>query len=82
MILVVDIPDDWHCKEWCIEGDLMGKNEEGYWMFCNEIVEAPLKPIPEKEDPMRSKEGTYFRAYDTGWNDCLEEILNESNTSD
>ena len=49
-ILVIDIPDDWHCKEWCIEGDLMGKNEDGEWIFCNEIVEAPLKPLPKKEE--------------------------------
>lgn len=73
MILVVDIPDDWHCKEWCIEGDLMGKNEEGYWMFCNEIVEAPLKPMPEKltheYEDVDDKYG-----FVEGWNACLKEI--------
>lgn len=46
-ILIVDVPDDWRCTEWCIEGELRGKNEDGEWIFCNEIVEAPLKPMPE-----------------------------------
>ncbi|MBQ2658612.1 MAG: hypothetical protein IJF87_08605 [Erysipelotrichaceae bacterium] len=48
-ILVIDVPDDWHCKKWCIEGELRGKNEDGEWIFCNEIVEAPLKPMPQKK---------------------------------
>lgn len=71
-ILVIDIPDDWSCNEWCIEGDLMGKNEEGYWMFCNEIAEAPLKPMPQKKAPMGNYYGWNMMVQ--GWNECLEEI--------
>ena len=70
-ILVVDLPDDWHCTEWCIEGELRGKNEDGYWMFCNEIVEAPLKPMPRK----KAIENRWFSEdYSHGWNECIEEI--------
>ena len=72
-ILVIDIPD------------------ENLWKASNDIYErmkgykCSLKPMPEKEHPMMMKEGTYFRAYDTGWNDCIDEIIgenNESNTCD
>ena len=35
---------------------------------------CPLKPLPDKENPDRLEKGTYFKAYDTGWNDCLKEI--------
>lgn len=73
MILVVDIPDDWHCKEWCIEGDLMGKNEDGYWVFCNEIVEKPLKPMPEQKD-VGYPNDDYDVGFGDGWDACLKEI--------
>ena len=73
-ILVVDIPDDWNCKEWCVEGELRGKNEDGYWIFCNEIVEAPLKPIPKKKHINLGED--YDAYYKMGWNECIEEIEN------
>ena len=61
-ILVVDIPDDWNCKEWCIEGELRGKNEEG-----------PLKPMPQKQE-MAQEPYICNNDWQNGWNDCLEEI--------
>ena len=70
-ILVVDMPKN--CDE-CrlnIEGICSATNERVYSISC------PLRPMPEKEQPMRNKEGSYFRAYDTGWNDCLDEIMGE-----
>ena len=75
--LIVDVPNDWNCKEWCIEGDLMGKNEKGYWMFCNEIVEKPLKPMPEKKNPTKKwvkNNEDVAEAMKIGWNACIEEI--------
>lgn len=37
-----------------------------------------LRPLPDMENPTRLKDGTYFKAYDTGWNDCLKEITGET----
>lgn len=39
---------------------------------------CPLRPLPDRENPTRLKDGTYFKAYDTGWNDCLDEIMGET----
>ena len=75
MILVVDVPDEWNCKEWCIEGELRGKNEEGYWIFCNEIVEAPLHPLPKKEEYI---DGRPFLANKL-WNQVVEAIVRGKN---
>ena len=73
-ILVVDIPDEWNCKEWCVEGELRGKNEDGYWIFCNEIVEAPLKPMPQEKTETMDKGAEWDWGFDAGWNACLREI--------
>ena len=74
-ILVVDVPNDWHCTDWCVEGALMGKNEDGYWMFVNEIVEAPLRPVPSqycvsnREDQFDNER--YFIGYNKAIRDCV-----------
>lgn len=72
-ILIVDVPSEWHCKELCIEGELRGKNEAGYWIFVNEIVEAPLKPMPEYQQ-YRHSAGDFTRGFTKGWNTCIKEI--------
>ena len=77
-IIIVDVPNDWHCKELCIEGELRGKNEDGYWAFCNEIVEAPLKPLPQKKDVPLDYGMMYGNPFGEGWNACLEEITGET----
>ena len=75
-ILVIDTPsscksckcyDEGWCKikDHCPEDD-MGENGRAIW--------CPLKPLPKKKN-------TDFHSnivYANGWNDCLEEITNES----
>lgn len=39
---------------------------------------CPLRPLPDRENPTRLKDGTYFKAYDTGWNACIDAITGET----
>lgn len=78
-ILVVNLPDDWKCKEWCIEGELRGKNEEGYWMFCNEIVEAPLKPIPSEYCVSNKNDQFDNERWFYGYNKAIRDIVGDEN---
>ena len=77
--LVIETPDK--CKDcplsyWSIDGlnckPLRKMIEDDKPDWC------PLRPLPDREDPSRLKEGTYFKAYDQGWNDCLDEIMGET----
>lgn len=75
-ILVIDMPKS--CAE-CKLIHLQGIGES----ICNAVdweerpSWCPLRPLPDRENPARLKDGTYFKAYDTGWNDCLAEITGE-----
>lgn len=81
-VLVIDMPKS--CKE-CIFCGFGGINLEQY--VCSltgvhsespHLIGCPLRPLPDRENPTRLKDGTYFKAYDTGWNDCLDAIMGET----
>ena len=89
-ILIVNMPDDY--QECCGNCQLLeqfydDEHEEWYEWCCykkckiedteSKLKDCPLRPLPDMENPTRLKDGTYFKAYDTGWNDCLKEITGE-----
>jgi len=85
-ILVIDMPKDcWDCHlvdEWgnC---NAIKMTSERYGVSVKQNDKerptwCPLRPLPDRENPARLKDGTYFKAYDTGWNDCLNAITGDT----
>lgn len=89
-ILVIDVPEDCNTDEWCVDGNLMYKNENGYWIIDHEIVEVELMPLPMKRKSIakwfndrdnRNKLicTSEYTEYDKGWNDCVEFLEGSEN---
>ena len=82
-ILVIDMPNS--CEECpCCYGFTCSPldREMGTWMIKHgKLIDCPLKPMPEKET-RNVMEGTpceeWQSMYDEGWNDCIDEILGET----
>lgn len=80
-IIVVDIP------ERCIECNALSCEGECLAMdICTVDVDTmkgkpdwcPIKPIPEKKEvreTIASFGGVFLQGRETGWNDCIDEIL-------
>ena len=71
-VLVIDMPNMCHECSLChhdSECDIIGSvtDDDSVDMRC------PLKPLPQKHDNKDKHE------YEIGWNDCIEEILDETN---
>ena len=81
-MVIIDVPEDCNSDEWCVDGNLMYRNENGYWIIDHEIVEVELMPLP-----MKRETHVYWKSvgignvptheisdYDKGWNDCVDYI--------
>lgn len=67
-ILVIDMPSD--CASGCpVKCRIRGINHRPSW--------CPLKPMPEKLTESKVEWGE-SRGYQGGWNDCIEEIEDET----
>jgi len=84
-VLVIDVPDNIllgfsKANIEIKENAYLVNKDENEWKYTKPIkIEGiPLRPLPDRENPARLKDGTYFKAYDTGWNDCIDEITGET----
>ena len=66
MMIIVDVDDDMYTHA---KVSLAYKDEDGYWADVN-YETLPLRPLPEKGDTVS--------LYSIGWNDCIDEILGET----
>lgn len=79
-MVIIDVPEDCNSDVWCVDGDLMYKNENGYWIIDHEIVEVKLMPLPMKRHTQvnwSAYEGKGLTSweetdFDKGWNACVD----------
>ena len=84
-VLIIDVPDnillDFSKANIEIkESAYLVNKDESKWKYTRpiKIEDVPLRPLPDRESPARLKNGTYFKAYDRGWEACLDAISGET----
>lgn len=72
-IAIIEVPEGGKGK-WYIDGEIRyTENESLMKKFDKEMI--PLKPLPQKKD---IELPWLYAEYENGWNDCLDEILGET----
>ena len=85
-ILIVDIPEEFENRgPYFVEGTLFYHIDDNpYTNYCYafNIGKTKLKPLPQKkildEELFMSGNFRLIQARFTGWNDCIDEILGET----
>ena len=83
-IAIVDLPDDapeyveWHIDD---EGSIRYLEDENCWMHYKDIDVDGIRLVPLPEKKISASDFFKWNAndwYHEGWNDCIDEILGET----
>ncbi len=77
-VLVIDVPTE--SLDNVIASAVICEQREGYNIILKRMVKMSLKPLPEEKhgDDLYC----FDSDYDFGWNDCLKEIIGETDTTE
>lgn len=77
-ILVIDLPNDLDISLDEIKADItvLSKDFRKSMLFLK-YKNIALKPLPQKQE-QKDEEVYQFSDYKEGWNDCIDEILKET----